>query len=431
MIKRYLLLICLFLFCFTLTAQNNFTKAQLIMLSGDTLQGFIDYRNWKINPDEINFKKQLNAPLADSYTPLEISGFIVEGDVYVSAIVEKETSSVLTKNLTYYPELYLEGDTVFLQALVYGQKSLFFLRSGAKDHFYVDNEGDFELLIYKRYLKDVDDSVTPGTVKSIQENRSYLSQISDYLKDCPDMYQSVSTARYERSSLINVFGDYYNCVGADRLYTQEQEKIKPKFAVIAGVTLTSVNFKGSAFSSDFFRFLRSDIFSNSAKPTFGFSIEQKLQRKFQRLGLRGEFLYTEFLFNDDHFFAGDRLLTTNARLGFQYLKANLLLKYEFSKGDHISWFADAGISNGLAVGEQVNEYVQLREFPGPDPLPVLREGAVVEEVRDYEQGILLGVGGSYSSFSTELRVEFGNGMSGRAGLLSPTRRIMLLFSYTL
>ncbi len=51
--------------------------------SGDTLDGFIDYRNWRKNPTEIVFRHQEGATL-QNYTSFDIRAFKVQNRMNIS-----------------------------------------------------------------------------------------------------------------------------------------------------------------------------------------------------------------------------------------------------------------------------------------------------------------------------------------------------------
>ncbi|MTI30221.1 hypothetical protein, partial [Xanthovirga aplysinae] len=102
--------------------QENYLPGSLISIEGDTLKGFIDYRNWDYNPDEIFFKSGEDGEII-TYKPKDILGFKVKDEVYVSASVEVELSSIRTNDLTYSPELIINVESVFLQTMFEGSKS--------------------------------------------------------------------------------------------------------------------------------------------------------------------------------------------------------------------------------------------------------------------------------------------------------------------
>jgi hypothetical protein len=65
-----------FFYIQTAHCQKNFIPGSIITLSGDSIKGFIDYRNWQNNPNIISFRESdLNLPI--DYRPNTLSGFIV------------------------------------------------------------------------------------------------------------------------------------------------------------------------------------------------------------------------------------------------------------------------------------------------------------------------------------------------------------------
>ncbi len=97
-VKRIIVtLFVLFIFQ-TSFCQENYLPGYIITLKGDTLHGFIDYRNWDRNPDKISFKEKLSDNKL-IYSSLIIKGFGVLDEIYESAIVETEISSDQTNNL--------------------------------------------------------------------------------------------------------------------------------------------------------------------------------------------------------------------------------------------------------------------------------------------------------------------------------------------
>lgn len=134
--------------------QENFLPGYIIDLKGDTTKGFIDYRNWDKNPKDVVFRNDTDG-IKSTYKPLDIREFRVLDELYEGAIVEIETSPVLTAKLKPDPELYFAIDTTFLQTVIRGTKSLYYLKDRTgKSHFYT-KDSLFRLLIYKRYFKVV------------------------------------------------------------------------------------------------------------------------------------------------------------------------------------------------------------------------------------------------------------------------------------
>ncbi len=95
MSRKFFLSVIFLLYLSTCFSQRNFQPGFIVEEEGDTIQGFIEYHDWIINPEKINFKKSLAEPPV-LLKPGDIDKFFVNDKLYISAIVEFETSPVLS-----------------------------------------------------------------------------------------------------------------------------------------------------------------------------------------------------------------------------------------------------------------------------------------------------------------------------------------------
>ena len=106
-------------------SQQNYLPGFIITTQQDTVQGFINYKNWAISPKKVHFKNKIDSEEI-SYTASEISKFEVHDEDYISAVVEIEISTRNANSLSEGPELNIKIDTVFLQTILGGSKGLFY-----------------------------------------------------------------------------------------------------------------------------------------------------------------------------------------------------------------------------------------------------------------------------------------------------------------
>ena len=156
-IVRFHLLTFVLLFCFVSTSflyeKNEQRQDYVITLDNDTLHGYIDYKNYKQTPVHILFKESLGGS-GFFYTPKTISGFYTAGKLYRSAIVKIDQSALKTIELTLFPESQFIIDTVFLQAIILGERELYYLKdSTGNESFYIKQDSKYDWLIYKKYQK--------------------------------------------------------------------------------------------------------------------------------------------------------------------------------------------------------------------------------------------------------------------------------------
>lgn len=100
LIRKYFLLFWFFV-CFysfeNISAQKNYVEVLLTTSNGTLLEGWVDYRNWQENPQEIQFRETPNSKTT-TFTPKDIIEIRLSEARYRSATVEIEQSS---RNLDY------------------------------------------------------------------------------------------------------------------------------------------------------------------------------------------------------------------------------------------------------------------------------------------------------------------------------------------
>lgn len=411
-----LFLLVIFLCCNTASySQENYKPGKILTLSGDTIKGFIDFRNWIQNPKKISFRKTLNDQLI-TYTPESILSFYVGDDIYESAIVKLDPNSYNQEDLTYSNTMNLKIDTVFLQTMIKGEKSLYnHIDNSGKENFFIKEGKEYELLVYQRYFKDVADQ------KKIIENKKYIGQLSIYFQNCPTALAKLSSTKYEPKSLLNLFSYYYNCTNTAIGFKNETKKISNEFGLIVGVTETQLSFGGSAS----LEYLKSGNFSKSYNFTAGLFYNLIFGNNQGKWSLNNELLYTSYKTSGSYlnYVNVNNYTNTNSTLGFSYIKMNNMLRFKFPI-KNIFIFLNIGMSNGYAISQTNTRKDEIYFFNTR-----VATGKALEEVRKYEQGYFLGLGGKYKNYSIEMRYETGTGMSKMSSLSSSTNRYAILLGY--
>lgn len=415
MMKKATLTILLILFFQASFCQKNYLPGYIIPLKGDTIHGFVDYRNWEKNPDKIAFKEK-SGDQPSAYTPLDIKEFGVLDEIYKGAVVETENSPFEIKDLRYDRELDIKTDTIFLQTLVKGEKSLYYYRNKAgKDQFYIKQDSSFNLLVYKKYLKDQDGRTT------VLENKRFIGQLTIYFKDCSTIQSKLNDAEYQRNSLENLFLSYYKCTSSAIDFQKKTEKTKTEFGVLAGMSLTSLKFK----SVDYI-YLVNAGYPLSANFAAGLFFNVILPRNQGKWSVNNELIFTSYKVSGRYevYENENKYTITSTTLGYSYLKLNTMIRFTYPVKKFFL-FVNAGMSNGYAVIEKNYAKVESKLFTQVR----VEEGKALNYTRRYELGFLLGVGVLVKKFSFDVRYERGNGMSDFVYLSSPVNRIYFLLGY--
>lgn len=392
-------------------SQEKFLPGYVINLKGDTLHGFIDYRNWKINPDKVDFKNETGNKQI-TYKPSDILEFKVQDEIYVSAVVNIETSPRENVNLNYDNKMNLQVETTFLQTIYRGNKSLYHYFKDEKDYFYIKKDTTFELLLYKRYLYKKDDN------SIINENKAYLGQLEIYLKDCPGIETRLKNTAYRQADLNKLFKFYYESTLSGIDFKKDLESVKIETGLLAGVSLTSLKFSGPTY------FTATD-FNSSVNFSAGLYCEIILPRNQKKWSVNNELLLSSYdakgTYEDG---PEDNYTKITTELGYTYLKLNNLARFKYPIG-HSYLFLNGGISNGIFLKE-TNYKNTFTRFYSQE---TTKEEAAFDDPKKYEFGFIFGGGFKTGRYSLEARYEIGTGMSKVIAIAERTHRIFLLLGF--
>ena len=212
-IHKHVLIIILILSAIVSNAQENYVTALLIDLKGDTIYGFINNERWLNNPQTIKFKDKNGA--IRKVGPDEIRGFFVGDNLFfISERVNYDTTSNKTGSLpTSSIPLYKE-ERLFLKVNVFSDLSLLSLTKNGRLHFFLKqvNQMPLELINHRFLYKD-----------RILENRGFIAQLSEYLKDCSQIIVN-DVAPYSMEYLGNLIMLYNDCKKVESTLYDEKEK---------------------------------------------------------------------------------------------------------------------------------------------------------------------------------------------------------------
>jgi hypothetical protein len=389
-------------------AESHFIPGYLITLANDTVRGLILYGNWKNNPSHVSFRATEESAII-KYDPMDIKAFGVSDEIYVSAMVEKESLLYSSGVSQYEYDLITEPDTVFLQTIFSGSKSLYYLRDETGlEQFYIRPDASFQLLIHKRYIK------MKGEKRMYMENKTFLGQLIQYLNPCPHIQDSMQDVEYKSTSLGNLFLKYYLCKGEKVFFKKEIEKTIMDWGVLAGLSHTAFKVKGQGYYLDGVDFSTSDHISG------GFFLDLIFARGHRRWSLNNELVFTNYKVTA---YYEDNYEKSNIELAYGYIKLNNLLRYRISEGK-VSPYINLGFSEGVAIQSNNDRYTESSFHPN-----MLL--TAIEGTKGFELGLCLGAGVKYKRYSFEIRNEHSNGISDYVNIRTPVNRLYFYLGYKL
>lgn len=122
-----------------LFGQSNYKKATLITAKGDTLNGYINYKEWHQNPSSIFFKQFSEEANIQTFTTDNTTSFSITGyESYASYTVSISTDEIRFRNLTEQADTGTITKKVFLKEILKGDRvNLFSYKDKIKGRYYI------------------------------------------------------------------------------------------------------------------------------------------------------------------------------------------------------------------------------------------------------------------------------------------------------
>ncbi|NMM50839.1 hypothetical protein [Marinigracilibium pacificum] len=197
-----------------LNAQTDFKPGYIILNSGDTLHGEIDYRGDLLMSSVCKFKTNGNS--ISTYDPSDIAAFRFI-------------------NSKYYISKEINSRKVFLEFLIKGEVNIYYMRDDDGDHYFIEKEGiKLSEIPYEEKIMYVDGK------KVLYESTTHKGLLFYFMRDVPEFNSRIQTIeKPEHHSLIRLAEDYHNAVCEDRkciIYEKKLPIIKISLAPFMGVT---------------------------------------------------------------------------------------------------------------------------------------------------------------------------------------------------
>jgi hypothetical protein len=189
-------------------AQTNYKPGYVVTLKGDTLHGFIDYKEWDKNPTDIRFKNKVNAVNAENYSPQNIGAFAVNGlEYYRRFTVTISQDQLDIGKLMLKPDSTTKTDVVFLKTITSGKHvELYAYTDDIKSRFYILETGEVqprELVYHAYYTADQSTSV-----HYIRRYRTQLENLAQkYEVNTDQLKTAILQTNYVGSDLVKIVQD--------------------------------------------------------------------------------------------------------------------------------------------------------------------------------------------------------------------------------
>jgi len=389
-------------------AQSNYKPGLVVSNNGDTLKGWIDYRNWRVNPGKISFRANPADQSGTIYSVSDIRYFQVTGeDIYKRAMVRKDMRPVRLEALTKETKDSTITDTVFLRMLAEGPKLSLYELVDFKDHYYIQEAGkDPQELSLIFNLSGEEGAMF------LNEQDGYRDQLREYLPayDSTALNRAITRARYVQKDLTGIV---IRLNGGAAVVTTPgstgQQRGKIRFYISAGAAYSSLHNSGNQSKSP----IGGLNGKGTIAPVFSAGIDLQAARNLSDFTLRVEVGYSKFDYKAEGYsnnpVTGERRQMSYA-VKQQNISPALSLLYNFLRTPASHFYGGIGVAYNLssytgntytnksvATGSTADSITNYIDLLKSWPSIFLRAGARIN--RQWELGLTGDIMGSFTDYA--------------------------------
>lgn len=186
-------------------AQSNYHEGYVLKNNGDTVKGFVNYREWERSPKTIDFKTTISDDKATAYDAIAIRGFGIYGkERYISYIGTVTMGPTEFPNLSTGIDTTKKVDTLFLRQVATGKYlTLYANKDEIKSRLFIAGPGGAPIeLIYYSYYNDVNQIVSTAQYKG--QLYLYVNKTSPGNKR---LFNEINTLQYDYVDMEKVVDD--------------------------------------------------------------------------------------------------------------------------------------------------------------------------------------------------------------------------------
>jgi len=354
---RLLFIVLLALLPISIFAQSNYQPGYIVKNSGDTLKGYIDYREWDRTPKTIQFKVNKNDKNASEFDPRTIKVFEISGlEHYVSY------SGSISMDKTNFPDLPTGLDTskalqsIFLKQVTTGKHlSLYQQQDDLKTRFFIAAaSGPITELSYYQYYLDMQDKLNPNHYDNkVNEGTYYKGQLTYYINlyDAGDsrLVNFTERSKFNEGDLKKII-DKINGFGPESAHKTKRKSTR--FFIGAGANYTqaeyhTIDYRGIAVPGEGDNLhvepVGSSIISSTVSPKLNGGFDFFVNPNVQQLVLRTELTLT--------YVSAKFSTPSNTFYSFNQYTAGIAPQVLFNiyNRDSFKFYIDGGVSFNLST----------------------------------------------------------------------------------
>jgi hypothetical protein len=422
-------------------AQKNYQSAFIVNNNGDTVKGFIDYREWYVNPKQIKFKTTNGGAVKD-FTSRDIRAFKVVNELYVSRIVDIEfdSSANTARWIPYEGNAVYKDSSVFLLSLVQGKSSLFLLTHPRRRvSYYLQTDGVKPILLVNRktltptYLDTTKDKSFNRydwnwnfTATDLENSKSgvFGIQMTYLLANFPPKSSEINNLLYQSKSLsriVNAYNTHFQGSEMSIIDGAYFNKIKVKLGVNATymTSYLNVSVAGSSYN---------DLFvMKGSGYGIGVTSQYLLPRTLGKWAIFNDIVYNSYKLSGQDESDINNLTISKYSFNLSNFKIYTQARYRLVQLNKLDVFVNAGIFHSFLLKTDSYFEVKSADFPSSN-----RSGTIIDkdDLRPIRLGIVAGFGVNLNHhFQLECRMDRQSSLSAAGAIGSLFTNIQVMGSY--
>lgn len=223
---KKLLLLTIFFYCGIINAQISFEKGYFILNNGTKVDCFIKNSDWKNNPTDFKYKKQISDTEYQTETISNVQEFSMDNfTTFKKFKVKIDRSSDDLEKISQTGKPVWEDKTLFLRTLVQGEATLYsFTEDNLIRYFYETKNIPLEQLVHLKYIQLTDGKSS----ENLEENNYFRQQLHNNVRSANTEDRDIEKLKYKKSDLIKYF-IHYNNIETNTTTTKELSKTTKGF----------------------------------------------------------------------------------------------------------------------------------------------------------------------------------------------------------
>jgi hypothetical protein len=241
--KYYYLLLFVFFSSSYAIAQTNYKPGFIVTTNGETVNGYINYREWNYNPGSIGFKKTL-IDKAQTFGPTDLSYFELTGlEGYKAAHVAVSMARIDLQTMKDDFDTTTVTKDVFLKLIKKGDNvSLFSYSDQVKTRYYINDNKSTNGPAELQYQAFMDPQTLTVKTKNLY-NLQLIALAKKYRAETFDVQDHIVKTKFNERELKRVVAELNN-ESPDNKEDAMGAKTGLRYFVGSGINVTNLNYSG-------------------------------------------------------------------------------------------------------------------------------------------------------------------------------------------